>query len=158
MKFTKIRTLVAAGTIGLVGITGIAAAGVAGAQTTDATTEAAQGRGAFIKSLTAEQRSCLKDNGVTRPDHKLTAEERQAFVANLRTAADTCGVTLPQHPARSAKAEAIRDRIQSLTADQKACLTSNGVAKPDHKLTKSERQEFVSTLKSAAQTCGITAG
>lgn len=156
MKLTKIRTLVAAGAIGVVGITGIAAAGVAGAQTADVTTQAAQGKGAFIKSLTTEQKDCLRANGVARPDHRLTKDERQAAIANLRAAADTCGVTLPDIPARAAKAQAVKDTIKSLTPEQKDCLKSNGVAKPDHKLTKAERQEFVSTLKSAAQTCGIT--
>lgn len=156
MKLTKIRTLIAAGTIGVVGITGIAAAGVAGAQTADPTAQAAQGKGAFIKSLTPEQRTCLKSSGVTKPDHTLTKEERQAALANLQAAADSCGVTLPQRPARAAKAQAVKDTLKSLTPEQRACLSSNGVTKPDHKLTKAERQEFVSTLKSAAATCGIT--
>ena len=157
MKLTKIRTLIAAGTIGVVGITGIAAAGMAGAQTTDATTQAAQGKGAFIKSLTADQRSCLQANGVVKPDHRLTADERAALKATLESAATTCGVTLPTRPGAAAKAEAqeLKADLKALTPDQKSCLKANGVAKPDHKLTKTERQAWYAQLETAAQTCGI---
>lgn len=158
MKFTKVRTLIAAGTIGVVGLTGIAAAGVAGAQTTDSTTQAAQGRGAFIASLSAEQKQCLQDNGVTRPDHRLTKDERQAAIANLRSAADTCGVALPDGSKVKAaieKAKAVRAEVKALTPEQKQCLKSNGVAKPDHKLSRSEWVAAYNALESAAQTCGI---
>ena len=157
MKLTKVRTLIAAGTIGLVGITGVAAAGVAGAQTTDTTTQAAQGKGAFIKSLTADQRSCLQANGVVKPDHRLTADERAALKATLESAATTCGVTLPTRPGAAAKAEAeaLKAQIKALTPDQKACLKANGLTKPDHRLTAAERQARYALLETAAQTCGI---
>lgn len=156
MKFTRTRTLIAAATIGVVGIAGVAAAGVAGAQTTDATTQAAHAKGAFIKSLTDEQRSCLQANGVVKPDHKLTKEEKQAAVATLKAAATTCNITLPERPA--ARAKHLRADLASLTTEQKACLESNGVTKPDHRLTKAERQAFRTQLESAAATCGVTLG
>ena len=162
MKLTRIRTLVAAGAIAAVGITGVAAAGVAGAQTTDTTTQAAQAKGAFFKSLTAEQRSCLQANGVVKPDHRLTAEERVAARATLESAAATCTVTLPTRPdaaaraAAKAEAQALRATVKGLDADQRTCLTANGVTKPDHRLTKAEKQARYTQLEAALQTCGIT--
>lgn len=155
MKSTKIRTFIAAGALGAVAVTGLFAVSSAGAQTTDQTTQAAQGKGAFLKSLTPDQRQCLKSNGVSKPDHTLTPEERAAAIANLKAAADTCNVTLPVRPA-VARAKELRAEIKALTADQKDCLKSNGIAKPDHKLTKPERQAAYAALESAAQTCGIT--
>jgi hypothetical protein len=155
MKSTKFRTFIAAGALGAVAVTGLFAVSSAGAQTADQTAQAVQGRGAFIKSLSTDQRQCLKSNGVARPDHKLTAEERAAAIANLKAAADTCGVTLPVRPA-VAKAKQLRAEIKALSSDQKDCLKSNGIARPDHKLTKPERQAAYAALQSAAQTCGIT--
>lgn len=155
MKTTRIRTAIAASVMGAVAVTGVFAVSTAGAQTTDQTTQAAQGKGAFIKSLTPEQRECLKSNGVVKPDHKLTAEERAAAKANLQAAADTCGVTLPARPA-VAKLKELKSELKALTPEQKQCLKSNGITKPDHKLTKEERQARYAALEAAAQTCGIT--
>ena len=154
MKTTRIRTAIAASVMGAVAITGVFAVSTAGAQTTDQATQAVQGKGAFIKSLTPEQRECLKSNGVVKPDHKLTAEERAAFKANFKAAADTCGVTLPARPAVE-KLKELKAELKALTPEQKQCLKSNGITKPDHKLTKEERQAAYAALESAAQTCGI---
>ena len=155
MKTTKIRTFIAAGALGAVAVTGLFAVNSAGAQTTDQTTQAAHGKGTFIKSLTPDQRECLKNNGVAKPDHTLTPDERAAAKANLIAAADTCGVTLPARPG-IAKVKELRAEIKALSTDQKSCLKSNGIAKPDHKLTKPERQAAYAALESAAQNCGIT--
>ena len=154
MKSTKVRTLIAAGVLSATAITGLFAANVAGAQTTDQTTQAVQGKGAFLKSLTADQRQCLTDNGVVKPDHKLTADERAAAKANLQTAASNCGVTLPERPT-AAKIKALRAELKALSTDQKACLSAQGITKPDHKLSATERQAAYAALESAAQTCGI---
>ena len=50
---------------------------------------------AFWDGLTDEQRSCLQDAAVTRPWGPLTKEQRQQVRADLRAAAQKCGVTLP---------------------------------------------------------------
>lgn len=155
MKTTRIRTAIAASVMGAVAVTGVFAVSTAGAQTTDQTTQAAQGKGAFFKSLTPEQRDCLRSNGVVKPDHTLTAEERAAAKATLQAAADTCGVTLPARPAAARFAE-LKAELKALTPEQKQCLKSNGITKPDHRLTKEERQARYAALESAAQTCGIT--
>jgi hypothetical protein len=153
MKSNKIRTLIAVGALGAVAITGLFAVSSASAQPGDQTAQAAQGKGAFIKSLTPDQRACLKSNGVARPDHKLTTEERATAKANLEAATATCGVTLPTRPA-VAKLKDLRADIKALSADQKNCLKTNGITKPDHRLTNTERQAAHAALEAAAQTCG----
>lgn len=154
MKSNKIRTLLAVSALGAVAVTGLFAVSSASAQTGDQTTQAAQGKGAFIKSLTPDQRACLKSNGVAKPDHKLNAEERATAKANLEAAAATCGVTLPTRPA-VAKLKDLRADIKALSADQKNCLKTNGITKPGHRLTQPERQAAYVALEAAAQTCGI---
>ena len=54
----------------------------------------AKGR-AFWNDLSDEQRTCLKDAAVTRPWGPLTKEQRQQVRADLRAAAQKCGVTVP---------------------------------------------------------------
>jgi hypothetical protein len=49
----------------------------------------------FWDTLTDEQRTCLEEAAVTRPWGPLTKEERQAVRADLRAAAQACGVTTP---------------------------------------------------------------
>lgn len=50
---------------------------------------------AFWNDLTDEQRQCLEDAAVTRPWGPLTKEQRRQVRADLRAAAQQCGVTLP---------------------------------------------------------------
>jgi hypothetical protein len=50
---------------------------------------------AFWDGLTTEQQDCVKDAGVNRPWGPLTQEQRRAVRADLRAAAERCGVTLP---------------------------------------------------------------
>ena len=50
---------------------------------------------AFWDALTTEQRDCVKDAGVNRPWGPLSKEQRQAVRADLKAAAQKCGVTLP---------------------------------------------------------------
>ncbi len=54
----------------------------------------AKGR-AFWNDLSDEQRQCLEDAAVTRPWGPLTKEQRQEVRADLRAAAQKCGVTVP---------------------------------------------------------------
>ena len=50
---------------------------------------------AFWDGLNDEQQQCLKDAAVTRPWGPLTKEQRQQVRADLRAAAEKCGVTVP---------------------------------------------------------------
>lgn len=135
MTSTKVRTLIAAGALGAAALTGVFAANAAGAL----------GTGAGAGRLSAEQKTCMASQGVTRPEGTPTAEQRQAIVE----AATNCGITLPAGRGRFAQ------RAAQLTQEQRDCLISNGVSKPDHRLTAEERAAFKTQLKAAAQTCGI---
>ena len=140
MKTTKIRTLIAAGTIGVVGLTGIVAASAAGAVGTSGSAAPAKAR------LTVEQKACMSAQGITRPEGRPTAEQRTAIVE----AAKNCGITVPTGKAKIAR------RIAQLTQEQRDCLVSNGVTRPQTPLTAEGRAAFKDQLKTAAQTCGIS--
>ncbi len=45
--------------------------------------------------LTPEQRQCVKDQDLTRPVGRLDKAERQQLRADLKNAADTCGIEVP---------------------------------------------------------------
>ena len=70
----------------------------AAAEKCDVTLPFAKAR-AFWDGLTDEQRTCLKDAAVTRPWGPLTKEQRQQVRADLKAAAQECGVTLPARAA-----------------------------------------------------------
>ena len=143
MKSSKVRTLVAAGALGAAALTGLFAANAAGALGTGANSHSP--KSGPLAGITAEQKSCLAGQGITRPQGKPTAEQRQAIV----DAATNCGVTLPTGKGGVAR------RVAQLTQEQRDCLVSNGVARPDHKLNAEERAAFKTQLKAAAETCGI---
>ena len=141
MKHSKIRTLIAAGTIGVVGLTGVVAANAAGAIGTN------QNSTQSVPRLTTEEKACLAAQGITKPQGRPTAEQRAA----ITEAATNCGITLPTRRAQ------IRGRLAQLTQEQRDCLVSNGVTRPEAPLTAEQRAAFKTQLKSAAQTCGISA-
>lgn len=143
MKSSKVRTLVAAGALGATALTGLFAASAAGALGTGPGSHSP--KSGPLAGITAEQKSCLVNQGITRPQGKPTAEQRQAIIE----AATNCGITLPAGKGKLAQ------RAAQLTQEQRDCLTSNGVAKPDHRLNAEERAAFKTQLKAAAETCGI---
>ncbi len=49
---------------------------------------------ALRDSLTDEQRQCLDDAGLTRPVGPMTKEQRRRLRSEVRSAAESCGVTL----------------------------------------------------------------
>lgn len=50
---------------------------------------------AWWNGLTEEQRECVRDNDVTRPFGPLTRAEREQLRADLRAAAEECGIEVP---------------------------------------------------------------
>lgn len=154
MKFTKARTLMAAGAIGMLAVAGVATTAVAGAAPADQVAAAAQGRGSFLASLTPEQKSCLQDNGVTKPTGPLSPEARREAITALRAAADTCGITLPERPGR-ARLDELKGRIASLTPEQKACLKDNGLTRPQRPMDADARAAWIAQAKQAATACGL---
>ena len=146
MKSTKIRSFVAAGVLGAAALTGLFAAGAAGALGSGGGSgpNSHGPRSGPLAGITAEQKACLAGQGITRPEGKPTAEQRQA----IRDAAANCGITIPEGGAHAGRAP-------RLTQEQRDCLTSNGVTKPDHRLSAEERAAFKAQLQAAAGTCGI---
>lgn len=57
---------------------------------------------AFWNDLSDTQKQCLDDAKVTRPWGPMSKEQRQALRADLKAAAEKCGVTLPEKPANPA--------------------------------------------------------
>jgi len=101
--------------------------------------------------LTDEQKSCLEEQGVVKPEPNAdgervrpTEEQREAFKA----AAEACGIELrgPRH-----------NRLQ-LTDEQKSCLEDQGIEKPardeDGKRVK-PTDEQKAAFEAAAAECGI---
>jgi hypothetical protein len=50
---------------------------------------------------------------------------------------------------------AVKEFRSSLTADQRACLSSNGVSRPGSGASLADRQAFLTNLESAASTCNV---
>jgi hypothetical protein len=145
MKITRTRTAIATVALGAIALTGTFATGIAAAQGSSGGGRAAKH---FASTLTADQKSCLRDNGAVRPGHDATLAERQAFLTTVETAAGTCGITLP------AKLERRIDWITSIDQTQLDCLKATAT-RPTERTPKA-RTQFRTELRAAAQTCGIT--
>ncbi len=132
MNRTSLRNLVATGiaTMALT-VTAVGIAAPAGAADTNAS-----GARHRRVHLTADQKQCLSDHGITRPIRPLTPEK----VTALKAAAKACDIKLPKRLGHR------------LTADQKQCLSDHGITRPIRPLTP----EKVTALKAAAKACGIT--
>jgi hypothetical protein len=100
-------------------------------------------------ALTDEQRACLEQQGVQKPEPdengervRPTEEQREAF----RAAAEACGIELP------------RKHRPRLTDEQRACLEEQGAQKPERDengepvpLTEEQRE----AARAAFEACGI---
>jgi len=124
----------------------VAFAPIAGAQTSDPAKP-----GGHPPRLTATQKTCLTQHGVTlptpnagKPPTPPTDQQRQAFEA----AATACGVQAPKpHPVQ-------------LTAAQRTCLTQHGVTPPapgSAKPTAEPSAQQRATFEAAAKACGLPA-
>ena len=99
----------------------------------------------IVSNLTDDQKTCLQESGVSRPAADATEEERQAAREAFRTAAETCGITLPDP----------QGPLANLTDEQKACLDAADLTRPDRDASFEERQAAREALKAAAEGCGI---
>ncbi|MBK5287283.1 MAG: hypothetical protein JJE46_02330 [Acidimicrobiia bacterium] len=133
MKTHSLRRIIGTGlTTAALCAAAVGVAGPAGAATDGSSNRPHPGR-----HLTAEQKQCLSDQGITRPIRPLTPEK----VAQLKEAAKTCDIKVPHRRHPGAK----------LTTEQKQCLSDQGITRPIRPLTP----EKVAQLKEAAQACGI---
>jgi len=122
------------------GVAGAVDGGSSSTTTPSATSaDAGHHRGGRL-NLTDEQKTCLTEAGITKPEGRPTQAERDAFKA----AAETCGITLPTRPGNAGRL--------NLTDEQKTCLTDAGITKPEGRPTQAERD----AMKAAAEACGIT--
>ncbi len=146
------RNLTAATALAAVAATGmITVANVAGAQ--DGSSQTAPDNGAGDRNrprspFTEAQRQCLTDQGVTRPEAKPTAEQRQA----LQAAFAACGIEQPGGRVRAARF------LRDLTPEQRECLKTElrpaaGSEGQRPRLTSAERRQ---ALTDAATACAIT--
>ncbi len=88
--------------------------------------------------LSAEQKQCMKDQGITRPIRPLTPEK----ITALKAAAKACDIKLPKHAGH---------HRPKLSAEQKQCMKDQGITRPIRPLTP----EKITALKAAAAACGI---
>jgi len=113
--------------------------GVAGAAESGATgATGPKGRG----HLTASQIQCLKDNGITKPKGRPTAQE----IKDLRAAAKTCDIPLGR-----VVRHRVHNAMHDLTAEQQQCLKDAGVTKPEGRPTMADLKAFAD----AATSCNI---
>ncbi len=144
MKHTSLRSALLAGAVVTVGITS-AFATSASAAGGEGASNAPRRIVQIVSNLTDEQKQCLEDSGVTRPDADSTPEERQAAREAFREAAETCGITLPDP----------HGPLANLTDEQKACLDEADLTRPDRDATFEERQAAREALKAALEGCGV---
>lgn len=155
-----IRTAVAASIVGAAAIAG--ATVLAGPSTASAapvttiaqvadtaiTSPADQGavRG-WVSHLTADQRSCLQQQNLTRPVGPQTLAQRQSVLKALVSAADTCGVTVPPRVSFWA----------AVTPAQYSCFQQAGLTRPLlGTMTPEQRQQLRDQVKATASSCGMT--
>lgn len=90
--------------------------------------------------LTDEQRACLEEQGIERPDGRPSAEERDALREEMRAAAEACDIDLPE---------------PLLTDEQRACLEEQGIERPETRPDREERAALREQMRAAAEECGI---
>lgn len=102
-------------------------------------------RAGKLGRLTPEQRSCLQAKGLTRPVGPLTLEQQRTLWASVKTAAESCNVTLPKRAGL----------WLGMTDTQLACMQKAGITRPLGPLTEAQRTELRNALKAAATSCGV---
>ena len=162
------RKLALAALSGVAAISSLAGLNAAGASTDSQSAGSAPGieqgqarQAARFARLTDEQRTCLQNAGMSRPDGRPTLEQRHA----LQAAATDCGIVIPTgrstgagrpgglgRPATREQGQARSQTFFSaLTDEQRDCLTDAGLARPEARPTVEQRQE----LHRAAGACSI---
>ncbi len=141
-KTTSLRLALVAGLVTVGAATFASTASAAEGESGNTTPRIVQ----IVSNLTDDQKSCLQEAGVSRPGADATAEERQAAREAFRTAAETCGITLPDP----------KGPLANLTDEQKACLDEADLTRPDSDATFEERHAAREALRTAAEGCGIT--
>lgn len=113
----------------------------------------AAGRGGKAR-LTQEQRQCLAEQGIEKPNGRPTASERQA----RRKALAACGIEKPGNHSGRWGGQGNHRRggfFAGLTPQQRQCLAGRGIGKPTGWGSKSEHRALREAVREAAGACGI---
>lgn len=148
------------GGLGVAGVSALAPQTADAATTTAAIAESAPAATAkppalgwrWFSRLTADQKACLDKASVNRPIGPLTEAERATVQADLRAAAEGCGIKVPSGE-RRAKVETW---WKSLSADQQACLKKANLSRPLGPLSAAERKQLRTDVAAAARACSVT--
>jgi hypothetical protein len=106
----------------------------------------------FFTAITDEQRSCLADANLQRPEGKLTAEQRTQLNSQVRAALATCKITVS---GKAADRERLGFGWASLTSEQQHCLADTALIRPVGRLTAEQRAAVRQSKLDAAKACGI---
>lgn len=131
-----------------------APAATASAPTDRAGGAAVAGRGVawFYRVLTSDQRACLADAGLQRPEGRLTDAQRAELAARVKAALAGCGVTVPD---RLAARPSLGVGWAALTPAQQHCLADATLTRPLGRLTEAERTAVRQSVRDQLAACGI---
>lgn len=154
-----VRTILAATTVLVIGGGLFAAQAIANPTTpaplpVDTATRGARGAGQGVgwlyAALTDEQRTCLADAALQRPEGKLTDAQRKDLRAAIDAALAKCEVTVPP---RLAGRDRLGFRWAALTPEQQQCLADVTLNRPAGRLTKAERATLREARVTAIRSC-----
>lgn len=106
----------------------------------------------WFDRLDATQRACMDKATISRPIGPLSDAEKNTVQAQLRAAADACGIKVPTGE-RRAKVQAWWN---GLSPTQQACLKKANLTRPVGPLSADERRTLRQQVVAAAKTCNVT--
>lgn len=110
------------------------------------------GVGWFYRVLTSEQRDCLADAALQRPDGRLSDDQRARLQDQVRSTLAGCGVEVPQ---RLADRPRLGFAWARLSPEQQRCLADATPTRPFGRLTDAERAAVRASLSGQLAACGI---
>ena len=109
-----------------------------------------QGVGWFLTVLTSDQRTCLADAGVQRPEGKLSDDQAKQLRAAIDAALAKCEVKVPD---RLAGRDRMGFRWAALTPQQQKCLADVTLTRPVGRLTAAQRATVRASKVDAVKAC-----
>lgn len=106
----------------------------------------------FFRVLSSDQRACLADAGVHRPDGAQTDTQRRELAAEMRAALAGCGASVP---GRLADRPRLGVAWAGLTSAQQHCLARATITRPLGRLTDAERAAVRQSVRDQLAACGI---
>ena len=106
----------------------------------------------FYTAISSEQRDCLADANLQRPEGKLTADQRKQLSSQVKTALANCKITVR---GKAAERERLGFAWASLTSEQQHCLADTALTRPVGVLTTAESDAVRQSKLDAAKACGV---